>query len=186
METLNKQELTNLVMEAQRGNEESVRKLMEYCYPVVYLYVSRKIEKEDDADNIAQDIVQDTFVEILNRFDKISAENFTNYLLAIARRNIEKYFKIRKMEILVEPDENGETIFDQIVDELTEEYEMDLEGKLFDIINSLPQEQKEAVLLYYLKEKTVSEIADIQNTTENIVKSRISFARKTIVEKLNK
>ncbi len=49
-----------------------------------------------------------------------------------------------------------------------------------DMVQALPEEQREAVYLFYFQDRTVGEIAAIQNCSINTVKSRLFYARNTL------
>ncbi len=49
-----------------------------------------------------------------------------------------------------------------------------------DMVQALPEEQREAVYLYYFQDRTVGEIAAMQNCPINTVKSRLFYARNTL------
>lgn len=83
-------------------------------------------------------------------------------------------------------DEDGNTI----LDELPEENEglipaSALENQahreiILSIIEALPQQQKECVLLFYYSELTVAQIAQVLDCSEGTVKSRLNYARKKL------
>ena len=53
---------------------------------------------------------------------------------------------------------------------------------ILSIIEALPQQQKECVLLFYYSELTVAQIAQALECSEGTVKSRLNYARKKLRE----
>ena len=49
-----------------------------------------------------------------------------------------------------------------------------------DMVQALPEEQRDAIYLFYFQDRTVGEIAAIQNCSINTVKSRLYYARNTL------
>ena len=49
-----------------------------------------------------------------------------------------------------------------------------------ELVDELPPAQKLCILMYYYDELPVKDIAEALDTSENTVKSRLSYARKTI------
>jgi RNA polymerase sigma-70 factor (ECF subfamily) len=56
--------------------------------------------------------------------------------------------------------------------------------RLEEVLNELSAEKKEAFILKYQEEKTIAEIALIQNCPEGSVKSRLYYTVKVLEEKL--
>ena len=111
----------------------------------------------------------------------------------IARNKALRYLDKRKKEVLLS--EDGQGIFDQqseIDIDLLPEDLLDSKEKqrmILDIINSLPEEQKEVIYLRYYNGLSVKQIAEELNISDGTVKSRLNYGRKKIqveVEALEK
>jgi RNA polymerase sigma-70 factor (ECF subfamily) len=55
---------------------------------------------------------------------------------------------------------------------------------LLQALATLPVPQRRAVIMYYLGDMTVAEVAEIEGTTENTVKQRLHRARAALADKL--
>ena len=179
---MERQKLISLVTAAQKGKSEALNGLFEAYYNDVYYFALKTVKDSE----IACDITQDTFVEIINTIaDLKEPAAFVTWMKQITYHQCTRYFK-KKKEVLVDEDEEGNTIFDTLADERedsipSEVYEKeDFRNTILGIINELTEEQRSAVMLYYFDELSVGQIAQIQNVSEGTVKSRLNYARKAI------
>ncbi len=183
---MNTERITNLITKAQKGDIDARNQLVSETYNEIYFYVLKTVKDE----NVAMDVTQDTFLEIMSTLNSLrEPKAFPLWARRIAYHKSALHFRKNK-EVFVEENEDGETIFDQLPDEsegaLPEQVAEDKEfrGTIMGMINNLSPEQRSALLLYYYEKMSVKDIAEIQDTTENTVKSRLSYARKAIKGKV--
>ena len=174
--------LIDLVTRAQKGDSTAMDELFSAFYNDVYYFALKTLKDSDTA----CDITQETFLEIISTIDQLQEPAaFVTWMKQITYHQCTRYFK-KKKEVLVEEDEDGNTIFDTLADERegsipSEVCEKeDFRNTILGIINELTEEQRSAVILYYFDELTVSQIAQIQGVSEGTVKSRLNYARKAI------
>lgn len=139
----------------------------------------------------ADDLYQDTFVKAMELSAGMKADgNPKSYLLSIALRiwkNRKRKFAWRS-RIWQEQAKGSEyeTAAEYAAADSPEE--MLLQKEEFDTINAavakLPERQKVVVLLYYMEEMSVEEIAKITKIPAGTVKSRLHTARKTLKKEL--
>lgn len=180
------QKLTELVISAQKGDKIAMDTLVSESYQELYYYVLKTVKNED----LAYDVTQESFVEIITTIEKLrEPAAFPLWARRIAYHKCALHFRQSK-EIIIEENDDGETIFDQLPDvsedTLPEAVVEDEEFRttLLNMINSLPAEQTNALLLYYYERRSVGEIAEIQGVTQGTVKSRLNYARKAIKGKV--
>ncbi len=183
---MEKTKIIDLVEKSQNGDKKALNCLINEIYNDLYYYILKTVKDE----NLAADITQESCIEIITTINNLkSPEAFSVWSKRIAFHQCTRYFRKRK-DILAEENEDGETIFDELVDESQDALpEQVLEDKEFrktimDMINSLTSEQSNALLLYYYEKMSVKQIADIQGTTEGTIKSRLNYARKAIKSKV--
>ena len=179
---MEKEKLIRLVTGAQNGDGAAMDQLFAAFYNDVYYFALKTVKDPD----IACDITQETFLEIINTIGNLKEPAaFVTWMKQITYHQCTRYFKKRK-DVLVEEDEDGNSIFDTLVDESedsvpSEVYEKEEFRKtILAIIDELTEQQRSAVMLYYFDELSVSQIAGIQGVSEGTVKSRLNYARKAI------
>ncbi|MCB9246279.1 MAG: sigma-70 family RNA polymerase sigma factor [Flavobacteriales bacterium] len=142
---------------------------------------------------IAEDIFQETFIKVIRtlRKGKYNEEGkFLPWVLRIARNlSIDHFRRSKRMPTITSSD--GEDIFRtfEICDTNREEkYEKDYQhDKIRQLINLLPKEQKEVLVLRHYGNLSFKEIADITDVSINTALGRMRYAlnnmRKIISEK---
>lgn len=179
---MEKEKLIKLVTEAQNGDSKSMNILFNEFYNDVYYFALKTVKSED----IACDVTQETFIEIIRTINNLQEPvAFVTWMKQITYHQCTRYFK-KKKDVLVDEDEDGNTIFDTlkedrvefIPDEALEQKEF--KETILEIIDSLSEEQRSAIMMYYFDELSVKEIAEIQGVSEGTVKSRLNYGRKAI------
>lgn len=119
----------------------------------------------------AEDFTQETFVRF---FAKLSDYRYMgktkNYLYTIAGNLCRDYYKKTKESLLEEPImevQNSQAEADKILDRITVEA----------ALNSLPDELREIIVLYYFQELKLSEISEALQIGLPLVKYRMKQAR---------
>lgn len=179
---MEREKLIATVTAAQTGDSGALNTLFNAFYNDVY-YFALKTVKDDD---LACDITQETFVEIINTIgDLHEPAAFVNWMKRITYHQCTRYFK-KKKDVLVDEDEEGNTVFDTLAEDKTEFIpdealdQQDFRDTILAMLDELSEEQRAATMLYYYDELSVKQIAEIQNVSEGTVKSRLNYARKSI------
>ena len=179
---MEREELIRTVTAAQNGDSEALNTLFNAFYNDVY-YFALKTVKDDD---LACDITQETFVEIINTLGDLQEPvAFVAWMKKITYHQCTRYFK-KKKDVLVDEDEDGNTVFDTLAEERAEVIpdealdKEDFRKTIMGMIDKLSDEQRAAVMMYYFDELTVKQIAEMQGVSEGTVKSRLNYARKAI------
>ena len=180
---MEKEKILLIVEKAKQGDNDSFNTLFTETYNDVYYFALKTVKDE----TLAADVTQETFVTV---FQNISTLNdpvaYPAWSRQITYRHCLQYLKKQNREVAVDENEDGTTIFDTLEEERTEfipEENLDKDDfkkTILDMVDSLPEEQRTAVILYYYDELSVKEIAEIQGVTEGTVKSRLNYARKAI------
>jgi RNA polymerase sigma factor (sigma-70 family) len=177
-----KKDLTALVVRAQQGDSAAMNDLIGQCYNRLYAAAYQTVKNQDTA----CDVTQEACLEIMTSLEKLeNPAAFMAWAQRITYHQCTRYFRQSK-EILVDENEDGETIFDSLPDEseaaqIDKAYETkEFQQEMMSIINSLPPEQRSALLLHYYERLSVKQIAEIQGTTEGTVKSRLNYGRKAM------
>lgn len=139
----------------------------------------------------ADDLYQDTFLKAVELKDKINyTDNVKSYLLSVALRiwkNRKRKFAWRKriadVQYLVE---EKDVEICELVERLPEKQILDKEKKetVRQAVNKLPSRLYIVVLLFYMEEQSVAQIATILKIPAGTVKSRLYQARKLLKKEL--
>lgn len=175
-----------LVQLASQGNQEAISELYEQTYSSVYQAVRILIRDEDTA----LDIVQESYVKGFNSLDQLKEpEKFSAWMKHIASNRAKDYLKKKRPTLFTElENEDGEEIdfADDCTDHLPEVVldRAETARLIKEILDTLPQEQRAAISMYYYEEMSIQEIAQALNCSENTVKSRLKYAREKIKAKV--
>ena len=167
-----------LVTQYISGEESSLAILLERhksrIYTTIYMFVHDKY--------LAEDIFQDTFIKIIDslRAGKYREEGkFLPWALRIAHNLCIDYFrKIKRKPSIVTDD--GFDIFDIIkVNEDNAEETLikdQSKKKVRDLLNQLPKEQKEVVILRHYADMSFKEISKMTGVSINTALGRMRYA----------
>ena len=151
----------------------------------------RMMVKDND---VADDIFQETFIKVVNTIDEGRYSDngkFLSWVLRIAHNKVIDYFRAQKQAPSVSESSSGydilgtmrfaeRTIEDQII---AEQIDADIKS----LVDLLPDEQREVVLLRYFSGLSFKEIAEQTGVSINTALGRMRYAlinlRKMIKEK---
>lgn len=164
--------------------DEQFEALYKKTYQEAYfIALSRVNDKE-----IALDILQESYISILNHFSDIQDEHhFAKYLTKTINNKCIDYLKKKKPTVFADTRTEEFDLEDFIEDNKNIEFSPnkhfeynELKEALMKIINQLPDEQKTCLLLYYYEQYSIPEIAEILDISTNTVKSRLLYSKKKI------
>ena len=182
---MEKTEIYELVEKSSRGDAEAFSVLYEEYYGKVDYLCFKLLQNREDTN----DIVQETF---LTAFQNISTLNdgaaFERWLKTIAVNKCKNYLKKARPVLFSQLDDGDGAEFVMEGDQVEKPEEIvdnaEIRKIISEIIDSLPDEQRIAVMLYYYDEMSVPEIAGFMECSEGTVKSRLNYARRKIREEI--
>lgn len=123
-----------------------------------------------------QDLVQDVLVTAYHKFEKIeNKEQLLHYMIRAARnRSISIWRKQKNQTELTEL--HAERLADQGV---SPETVLDIQ-LLYRMLDKLPTKQKDALILFEINGFSMKEVAEIQDSNEGAIKTKISRGRKKL------
>lgn len=158
------------VYEYLSGNNDSFKDLVDLYTKSIYNYSVRFVGTEN-----GKDIVQDVFFKVwkgIYKFDSKKA-SFKTWIFNITRNTIIDYLKKKKAYTFssLEDEEFGENIPDENI--LPSEVLIKLEDSnlLNSLIDKLPSNYKEVLILHYQEDMTFLEIGKLIDKPLNTVKS---------------
>ena len=181
---MERERVIELVCAVKNGEDSAATELYNAFQKDLYYHILKTV---NDA-TLAEDLLQDTFIEIFQTIDNLQEPAaFLMWSKQIAYHRCTAYFKKRR-DLIADENEDGYSIFDTLEEENAEFIpdealdRADLKQTILKMIDELPEEQRSALLLRYFDEISVKEIAEIQGVTEGTVKSRLNYGRKAIKE----
>lgn len=186
--------LTERDIERAKGNEpEAFERIYNETIKSAY-YVARKFLRNDAE---VEDVLQESYIKVYEKIDTYQSGNFQGWVDTIVANRCKDYLKKKNPLLFSElaTDDNDDSVVNNI-EETNEEFRPDLKTDyeetkrlVLEIIDKLPVDQKMSVILFYYEQMGVKEIAKAMECSENTIKSRLNYARKSIkseVEKLEK
>jgi RNA polymerase sigma-70 factor (ECF subfamily) len=171
------------------GNHSSLEKLIQRHKKRVYSYILMVVRDQ----HLAEDIFQDTFIKVINtlRSGNYKEEGkFIQWVMRIAHNLIIDHFRKNRRLPTVENDEN----FD--IFETLKVYDNNVEDRMVvdqihhdvrTLIEFLPPEQREVVMLRHYSDMSFKDIAEETNVSINTALGRMRYAlinlRKLIEQK---
>lgn len=134
------------------------------------LYSTAKTILQNDQD--CADAIQETIVKAFSKIDTLKNERFAKTWLIRILIN-ECYTLLRKSSKLISLEDIGE------MTELAAD-EKDDYSDLYRAVTSLKQELRLPVILYYIEDFSIKEIAQILEITEGAVQKRLARARRKL------
>ena len=151
----------------------------------VYNLALRYMKNHDDA----LDVSQDVFLQVYQNLSQFRGDaQFSTWIYRVTYNKcvdaLRKNQKIRKNVAMSIDDENFfETASGK--ESLEQNYECrETLSAVMSIIDTLPDEQKDVVLLRYIKDLSYAQIAQVLDIAEGTVKSRLNRARLKIKEQM--
>ena len=175
---------TELVIYAQKGNQQAITALYNLSYKPAYAVAFKMTGNEDDA----FDVLQDAYIKAFNSLDQLTdPSGFIPWFNKITANKCRDFLRSKKNVIMFSDMEydNGEDSFElEFEDESTAfqpeeraDYS-DTKRLVAEMLDNLPADQKMVLLMYYVQEMSIKEIAEALDISENTVKSRMSYGKK--------
>ncbi|MDR2886014.1 MAG: sigma-70 family RNA polymerase sigma factor [Rikenellaceae bacterium] len=172
------------------GNQEAISSLLERHRKRVFDYINMMVKDRDAAD----DILQDTFVKVmrfLNEGRYVESGKFVSWVLRIAHNQVIDYFRQLKQQNKITQTDAGYDILNNLrfSDPTVEDHivRTQIEEDVRRMIEFLPEEQKEVVMMRYYMDLSFKEIAHQMGVSINTALGRMRYAlinlRKLIDEK---
>ncbi len=188
--SIDKTALASLVERFKQGDGQAFEEIYNHTREPAYFTALKISKSEDDA----EDILQESYVYVLEKIkDLENPESFQSWFNQIVankakyllrqkhpERFTDAYFKdddgeeVSKFDLMEDDDEN---IIPESALENTE-----LQKAVINMIDSLSDDKRTAVVLYYYDNMTTKQIAESLGVNENTVKSRLVQAKKDLAK----
>lgn len=168
-------ETETLVQRVREGDTAAFAELYKATNKRIYALCIRFLKNRQDA----EDVMQETYLSAFRHLPQLAdARKFRSWLEQIAANQCRNFLK-KKVPVPTEPQTLEELLTEEADMLFTDE--TDKRSVIMGILREeLSELQYQTVLLYYFKQHSVSEIAEMMDCTENAVKNRLSTARSKI------
>lgn len=170
-----------VIKACQNGDKEAFNELITFYYPFILKYLLKLTNDEE----IARDMIQETFLKLITSIDKYKIKGkakFSTYLITIAKNCYLDYLKKNnKYASVLDIDTISDSL--KIEEKFNQDTEVDI---VLSEIDKLPSEQRIAMKLKYLEGLTLQEIAIMQKTKPETIKSRLHEGKKKIKNELKR
>jgi RNA polymerase sigma-70 factor (ECF subfamily) len=167
-----------LITQYLHGNEVCLKMLINRhkskIFTSIYLLVKDRA--------LAEDIFQDTFVKVINTLKKGHYQEegkFLQWVMRIARNLVIDHFrKLSKLPVVTDSEGNDVFSYLSIADENREDEIMREQShdRVRQLIQQLPEEQKEVLILRHYANLSFKEIADLTGVSINTALGRMRYA----------
>ncbi len=164
------------VQQARAGSPEAWNALFRRYQLPLYVYVREMVHH----DQTSLDVVQETFLNAVRHLATLrDDEKFGSWLFGIAHQKCIQYWRRQSREELLRDEFAGAPPdFEEGPDELLVRQEQ--EEAFMKQLNRLPLAQRSVLLLHFVEEFPLEEIAAITETPLGTVKSRLHYAKKAL------
>lgn len=161
------EDLKREVRRAARGDQDSAAALFDHLYPRLYRYAFARLSSEQDA----EDIASETFAKVLRGLDRFKwrGNGFEAWVFRIAKNLVIDRYRVGDREVI------GDELVDTVLPVQTDGPEAgalaeEQRDELTQMIDRLPEEQREVVLLRFAGELDTHEVAAATKRTANAVR----------------
>ena len=176
-------ELTELVIKAQKGDNSAIEQIYTLTHNSAYNKIYSSLNNPMDA----EDILQNCYLTIIEKIaDLKEPESFEKWFNTIIANKIKDHKKKKAPIFLDESEYNALSNSHEKNPELIPHENLERTDNIEairNLINELSDKNRQAIEMFYFKNKSISEIAKELNVSENAVKARLHNGRKEIKNK---
>ena len=181
-------ELSEFVKRARDGDSDAFTILYEKTYNQAF-YTVKSMIKDDDA---VSDILQDSYIKAFVHIDSFKGDDkFLPWIKQIAANTARDWIKKKKPILFTDLSDGEDIAFEEQIEDEREENipEKLIENKetirlVREIIDSLPDDQRAVIGMYYYENISVNDIADAMGVSQSAIKSRLKYGRDKIKAKV--
>jgi len=176
--TIPKQE-TFLILRAQSGDRAAFNELLKSVQTALFRYIFRLVGEH----GLAEDVTQEVFLIIYRKLRWLeNPQLFRAWTYRIASR--EAFRRLKKERRWTEQIRDEEVLEKISAAETTEIYEPELIEKLPALVSEVSPASRAVLILHYLDEMPLSEVAEILDISLGTVKSRLAYGLTKLREKI--
>lgn len=164
------------VSQARAGDAAAWDALFRRYQLPLYVYIFELVRDEQ----ISLDIVQETFINAVRHIGGLRDDaKFGGWLFGIAHQKcIQRWRRNAREEMLRDEFTSAPAGFEPGPDDLLIREEQ--EAEFMNLLNQLPPPQRSVLLLHFIEDFSLEEIAGITGVSLGTVKSRLHYAKKSL------
>ena|SRR5882724_6558712 len=164
------------VAQARAGDTAAWDALFRRYQLPLYVYIFELVRDEQTS----LDIVQETFINAARHLGSLRDDaRFGSWLFGIAHQKcIQRWRKQAREEMLRDEFANAPAEFESAPDDLLIREEE--EAEFMKLLNELPPPQRSVLLLHFVEDFSLEEIAGVTGVSIGTVKSRLHYAKKSL------
>ncbi len=176
-----------LIFKAGKGSGQAFANIFDRYFQKIYRFVYFRVGSREDAEDLTSDVFLQ-FQSHINRGGEV--RSISGLLYQIARNKIIDFYRSRKIEqVPIHNIETGEELFGQLTQFILSDAHEELEPKadinnVMTALQGIKAEYREVVMLHYVAEMTVREIALALEKKENNVRVMLFRALQSLREVL--
>lgn len=156
-----------ILKKLKNGDKNALEEMIRFYYPEIFRYCIWHTQTRE----MAEDATQETFVKVIRHIDSyVHRGNFKAYLYRIAINTCNDFWRHEKKSIIFETEEYIEKGFKQVESKMV----------ITRMLSELSAGQQELIILRYVHELKIREIAQILNLPIRTVQSRLRAALKNL------
>lgn len=154
--------INSLVEEISNGNKDALDRLYRMMYEVLFCFLKNRCKKTD----IIEDVINDTFIVIINKSAKINYKNCYSWILSVAYRTM--LSNLRKSEKIQDiAPEDVELICDKNCESVEEKCMLSY------AIQKLDTLEREIICLRYYVDLTIHDVSRVLRISEPTIKRKL-------------
>ncbi len=170
------------MVKAQQGDQEAFARLVEAYQVPVYNLAYRMLGVATEA----EDATQETFLRVYTRLKTYDpSRKFSSWILSIASHYCVDRLRRRRGAVSMEEVESWRWMADEGLAPEDKALQRERDRSIREVLATLPEPYRLVIILRYWHNLSYEEIAEITDSTESAVKSRLHRARQAVLEGLN-
>lgn len=170
-----------LIEKAKDGDKEAFGQLYKEYYLPVFRYIYLRVNDKKETEDLTQTVFLKVY-KAIGRFQNVDADPLA-YFFTVARNTVIDYYRGKK-DLSLEENEQAYEIADSKNDPEEEFFKSEIHDKIISAIKSLPEDQKEVLILKFINDIPNIEIARLMNKNEPAIRQIQHRALKALKEKL--
>ncbi len=167
-------DLKPLVPQARTGNPEAWDQLFQRYQAPLYSYVYELVRDEQSS----LDIVQETFISACRHLGSLREDGkFGSWLFGIAHQKCIQYWRRHRRDQERRQEQFPEDLPAQGADPAEWLIRQEQEEAFLRLVKELPEGQRSVLLLRFIEEFSIDDIASITGLPPGTVKSRLHYAK---------